>query len=285
MIKYLTFLLFISFSAFANPITLITNGTSTGTNGQQIKIISDFFEKEGFKTEIKITNHNCALAKLLWDSSQTKTFMLFADGVDGLSDSENISCYIEPKKENIFFWLYSSPYFFCSVGNKTWNDLIKPNTTSIIAIHVENKSMKFIDFLSKTYNNKLKVVKINNSSDVLTMAKANEIDFVFRSGIFDLDIFKNKCEWSSIQINGLPNFQMISGFEIKESFAANGYIISKNINDGEKNIFVEILKKAANSNDMMKINQRRNYDPSLVSFSSESEYKTKINELYKQITD
>lgn len=286
MLKYILLLLIISSSALANSILVITNGTVTGTNGQQIKIISSQLDQEGYKTDIKITNQNCALAKLLWDSSESKTLMLLADNIDGLSDKDNKSCYIEPKKENLVFWLYTSPYFLCSAGNKTWNDLLLPNNVSTVLIHADNRSVKLFEQLAKKYNNKIKTIKVNSSSIVLTMVKANEVDFVFRSGIFDLEVFKDKCMLSSIPFNDLPDMtNILSELSVPNSFVANGYLISKNFTSIELDSVVKIIKKAADSEEMRKINQRRNYKPHLVDFKNDIEYLKKIEELYNQLKE
>lgn len=286
LILSLLFLILSMTVSYSSEVILITNGTVTGTNGQQIKIISNYFEKENYKTEIKITNQNCALAKLLWDSSKEKTLMLISGGIDGLTDKDNSVCYMKPEKEQLFFWLHTSPYFFCSAGNKTWNDFVSSNTTHTVIIHPENRSAKLFEEISKKYQNNIRTIKVNASSATLTMVKANEVDFVFRSGIFDLEVFKDKCLWSSFSSHGLKQMKdFLPEINMEKLFVANGYIIAKNFNSNELEKILNIMKLAADSNDMMKINQRRNYDPKLVNFNSKFEYNSKINELYELLSD
>lgn len=285
MFKYIIilFLSLVSFEALSNTIVLITNGTVTGTNGQQIKILSNHLENEGYKTEIKITNQNCALAKLLWDSSKDPTMMLISGGIDGLTDKDNAVCYMIPKREELIFWLHTSPYFFCSAGSKTWKDFIKQGTSSTVIIHPENRSVKLFEEISKKYNVSVTSIKVNSSSASLTMVKANEVDFVFRSGIFDLEVFKDKCEWASFSSHGLEGMSTkISNINVPNSFVANGYIISKNI---KNNDIVRVLKIAADSSDMRKINERRNYNPSLVNFKNSEEYSKRLDELFNQLSE
>lgn len=285
MIKYILLFTLLSFVSFAKDITVITNGTVTGTNGQQIKIIADAFEKSNFKVTTKITNQNCALAKLIWDSNKEKTIILVGGGVDGLSDKNNSVCYLEPKKENIVYWLYTSPYYFCSTGQKKWEDLLVPNTRHTVIIHPENKSAEVFNFLSKKYNNNIKTIKVISSSDSITLSKSGEIDFVFRAGIFDLEIFTNRCEWSTFESNGLPGLpSILSDLKLTKNLSTNGYILYKNFNLEEMEELVALLKNAANSPEMLKINQKRNYRLDLVSFNNIEEYKLKLEELYLNIT-
>jgi hypothetical protein len=265
----------------ATQITLITNGTVTGTNGQQAKIFADSLSRADLKTEVAITNQNCALAKLLWQNSNTPTLMLIAHGIDGLTDKNNTACYLEEKTYDIIFWVYTNPYFFCSVSSKTWEDLTRPNIVRTVAIHPENKSAELFEILSKKYNNKIKTVKVNNSSAVLTMAKAQEIDFAFRSGIYDLEVFKDKCLWSSIPHRDLPTIKdVLPEFEkANHTFSINAYLIAKNINPSDSPKIINKLKEAWNSSDMLQIHRRRGYDNFLVDFNSEQEYKNRLTQL------
>ena len=267
--------------AKADNLTIITNGSITGTNGQQSKIFSDFLILNNYKTETKITNQNCALAKLLWEFNNDKKIMLISHGIDGLTEPNNKACFLDIKNNEIIFWIYTTPYYFCSTGRKTWNDFSTPNTSNIVAIHPENKSVELFEHFSRKFKNTIKVVKVNTSSIVLTMAKAEEIDFAFRSGIFDLEAFKDRCIWSSIKANNLTTLPEIAP-ELNSkatSFSVNGYFIARNLDQKDLSKIIPILKQAWNSSDMLQIHKRRGYDNLLVDFNNEQEYKNRLIQL------
>ncbi len=276
MKKYLIMFTLISSVSFAEDLTFITNGSATGTNGQQSKIIADTFQETGVSVDLKITNQNCALAKLHWDSSVKQTMMLVAHGIDGLTDPDNKACYLDIQKNNIIFWLYSTPYSFCSAGDKNWSDFITPGSKHTVVIHPENKSVNLLESLANKHKISITPIKVNTSSIVLTMAKAKEIDFVFRTGLTEFEQFKDKCIWSSIKTATLPG--MTDFIEANSyQFTTNGYIIAKNVKDIEQTKL--LLKKSLHSDSMKKIHDRRGYDNTLVDYSTETEYKERIETL------
>ena len=113
------------------------------------------------------------------------------------------------------------------------------------------------------------------------MAKAQEIDFAFRSGIYDLEVFKDKCLWSSIPHRDLPTIKdVLPEFEkANHTFSINAYLIAKNINPSDSPKIINKLKEAWNSSDMLQIHRRRGYDNFLVDFNSEQEYKNRLTQL------
>lgn len=280
MKKYLIAFTLISSVSFAEDLTFITNGSATGTNGQQSKIIADTFQETGVSVDLKITNQNCALAKLHWDSSSKQTMMLIAHGIDGLTDIDNKACYLNIQKNNIIFWLYLTPYSFCSAGDKTWLDFTTPGSKHTVAIHPEIKSVNLLESLANKYKTNITPIKVNTSPTVLIMAKAKEIDFVFRTGLTEFEQLKDKCIWSSIKTVNLPG---MTDFVEADSyqFTVNGYIIAKNIKDIEQ--IKLLLRKSLHSDSMKKIHDRRGYDNTLVNYSTENEYKEKLDKLYRLV--
>jgi hypothetical protein len=260
---------------------LITNGSITGTNGQQAKIFADSLSRADLKTEVAITNQNCALAKLLWQNSNTPTLMLVSHGIDGITDKDNKACFVDTRHVEKVFWIYSTPYSFCSAGNKTWQDFLTPNTTHTVVIHPENKSLEFFKQVAKRYQTNIKTIKVNTSNVVSTMVKAGEVDFVFRSGISEFEIFKDKCFWSSLSptkdlsmAEFLPEWK-----ELANLFTVNGYLIGKNISSTETKDLVSVLHQALNSSEMTQLHQRRNYNNDLINFTNYQEYLDRMRQL------
>ena len=276
MKKYLIAFTLMSSVSLAEDLTLITNGTASGTNGQQVKIISEHLQEAGISVDLKTTNQNCALAKLHWDNSSKQTMMLIAHGIDGLTDPDNKACYLDIQKNNIIFWFYSTPYSFCSAGDKNWSDFITPGSKHTVVIHPENKSVNLLESLANKHKISITPIKVNTSSIVLTMAKAKEIDFVFRTGLTEFEQFKDKCIWSSIKTVNLPgmtDFVETNSYQ----FTTNGYVIGKNIKDIEQ--IKLLLRKSLHSDSMKKIHDRRGYDNTLVDYSTENEYKERVETL------
>ena len=277
MKKYLIAFTLMSSVSLAEDLTLITNGTASGTNGQQVKIISEHLQESGISVDLKITNQNCALAKLHWDSSSKQTMMLIAHGIDGLTDPDNKACYLDIQKNNIIFWFYSTPYSFCSAGDKNWSDFITPGSKHTVAIHPENKSVNLLESLANKHKISITPIKVNTSSIVLTMAKAKEIDFVFRTGLTEFEQFKDKCIWSSIKTDTLPgmtDFVEANSYQ----FTTNGYVIAKNIKDIEQ--IKLLLRKSLRSDSMKKIHDRRGYDNTLVDYSNDKIYHERLETLF-----
>lgn len=276
------FLIFVSSSSLANTMLIISSGSPSGTNGQQANLFAKTLESENIKTEIKLSNQNCALSKLHWDTSKQPTLMMINHGADGLTDKDNSVCFMNIKNDQIIFWIYSTPYTFCSAQNKTWNDFVKSGSEHTIVIPTENRIVYFLEKLSKNYNIKIKTIKVLNSSAALSMAKSEEVDFVFRTGISEFDHFKNRCIWSTIRTLTLPGIEDFILFDDLNEyrFTTDTYIIAKNL---DKMKILPLLKKTWNLDEMKKIHEKRGYDNSLVDYTTEEEYIIRMNSLFLKL--
>lgn len=269
--------------AKAENLILLSEASASGTQGQMLKVFSDTLAANKIKNTIKITNNNCALAKLSWVSSKSPILFLVTHGsLSGVADAANSQCFIKFAKSEIIFWVYSDPLVFCSAGGKTWQDFIKPETTHSVGIQVDSTSEQLLDEIAKKYNTKIRVVKTLASQEMLTLAKAGEIDFAFRSGIAAFEHFHNKCFWSSIKTANLPPMDSFINFSSQPSsvFSVNVYFAAKNITPSQ---ILPILNQAFSSVEMQKINQRRGYDEKIVKWTTEDEYMEKMEQLFSII--
>jgi len=285
----MTFLLFVIWTStsYAKDLLFLSNGATTGMLVQLSRFFASDLEKDGYLPQIKSTNNNCALAKLMWDQSRVPTLMLTSHYGDGLTDINNKMCFVSIKQEELLYWVYSTPYVFCSAGNKTWQDLLIPNSTHTIAIPHENRSLRLLEEISKFYNIKIKPVKVESSVHLIPMIKSGELDFVFRTGITEFEDLKNKCIWTTKNENyqKLPNgSKYLSKLNIDLSvFSLNSYIVGKNISTQDKEKILKAIQNGWKSEEVQKIFTRRNFDSNLVSFQNKQEYDDKIKYLWNLI--
>lgn len=274
-----------TFGAKAEPLLLLSEGSASGTQGQILKVFSDVLESNNIRTTIKVTNNNCALARLNWLSSKSPTLLMVTHGAGlGLADKSNPHCFIPFTEKDIVYWVYSDPFTFCSAGAKSWEDFTTPNTTHTVAIHPDNNSEKLFSEIANKYNTRIKVIKIAASPELLTMVKAGEIDFAFRTGITAFEQFNNKCYWAAVNTKDLPAMEQFVNFSSMRgsTFTINVYFAAKNLNT---TAILPLLHEASVSAEMDKINKRRGFDPKLVHYKNDIEYKAKMRELFSLIFD
>ena len=263
----LTFLISVSF-AQARDLTIISNGNNTGISMQiaqeNIKEFSDF------NVKLKNTNSNCALTKVLWDNVEGPAILGYTTGFDGTLDKNNTMCYIKPEDNNLLFVLFSSPHWFCSVGNKTWEDFIKPKSTHVIALSTppnQNPEILF-NLISKHYDINLKLLRVNTSSEFATLAKASEIDFGLRSGIYG--IYKDKCFWNTRDIESNKELSFLKPHTaVYGSLYDDLFYLYKNLTPQQVVDFRHRLLKSWNAEGVLAIINRRGHDISQLDYSSE----------------
>ncbi len=272
-------------SAYAKDLLFLTNGSLTGMFGQLSKIFSTNLEKDGYAPEVKITNSNCALSKMLWDQSKVPTLLLVSSKIDGLTDVNNKVCFIPVKQEQIMYWVYSTPYSFCSAGNKTWQDFITPNSTHTVAVQLDDNSVKLFNEISKAYNIKIKIVKLESSVHLIPMLKSKELDFVFWNSVSQIEDLKDKCIWTSSETTETPHgSSFLPKLNIDLNvFSIDAYIVGKNIPTQDKDKILKAIQNGWSSDEMSKIFAKRNFNNNLVSFANNKEYETKIQYLWNLI--
>lgn len=283
-----TFLLFIIYTStsYAKDLLFLSNGSNSGMFGQLSRFFASDLEKEEYLPQTKSTNNNCALAKLIWDQSKVPTLMILSSNIDGLTDINNKACFVPIKQEELLYWVYSTPYVFCSAGNKTWHDLLIPNSTHTIAIHTENRSLRLLEEISKIYNIKIKPVKVESSVHLIPMIKSGELDFVFWNSVSQIDDLKDKCIWTINENDQkLPNgSKYLSKLNIDLSvFSVDAYIVGKNISTQDREKILKAIQNGWKGEEVQKIFTKRKFDNSLVSFQDKKEYDDKIKYLWNLI--
>ena len=265
----LTFIAFTSF-AKAEEITIINNGSPTGVTSQVIPEYAKEFPE--YKFNVKHTNGNCALSKILWDNAKGPSLLFIITNFDGSTDKNNPLCYIKTSKDNLLFVNHSSPKEFCSVGNKNWSDFIQPNSTHTVGISPTFTSNPeiFLNLISKHYGNTLKLVRLNSNSEFMTMAKSGELDFGFRPGL--KGTFNEKCFWNSYDIDQKNLFPFLKDHKkIYNTLYEDSIIVYKNLTPEKVIDFQNRIHKAWNFETTKNFRNRRGYDDSLVYYSNEHE--------------
>lgn len=267
----LAFLISISF-AHAKEITVISNGSVSG-------ILSQLMQEYGkefidYDLKIKYTNSNCALSKSLWDSSNIPTLYFFSTGIDGSTDKNNPFCYFKVDNTNLLFITYSAPIELCSVGSKKWEDFIKAGSTHIVGITATatNAPEIFLSQLSNYYKTNLKLVRINTNAEFMTLAKAGELDFGFRTGLSGIDFFKDKCYWNAADIDSKNLFPFLKEYSsVYNALYEDSLIIHKNLTAEQVVDFRNRFQRAWKTDASKTLRSRRGYDDSRVIYSSEEE--------------
>ena len=259
-------------SVIAKELQIINNGSSTGINSQLLQEYVKQFSD--YDVKVRSTNSNCAISKNLWENSNDRTLYILTTNIDASTDKTNKACFVPIAKENTLFINYSAPIEFCTIGEKTWSDFIKKDSNHVVGITATTSmAPEFIlGKISEHYKTNLKLIRSNANSDFMTLAKSKEVDFGFRTGLSGLDTFKNKCFWSSAEIESKNEFAFLRQYPEKyNSLYEESVILHKNITPEEVKMFRERLHKSWNSEASINLRMRRGYDDSRVSFQSENE--------------
>lgn len=196
--------------ATAKEILLINPSSPTGGQAIYSKEIINELKQHGYEVDLKTTNGNCALAKNLWDNSRIPTMLITATNTNGNAQKEENICFIETTKQNFLYWINSNVNSFCSAGNKTWQDFIKKGSTHTIVVPADSKVENFVKELAKLYEVNIRVVRVMLYNEAITMVKAGEVDYLFRTGIHVTPELKDKCFWNNLQIDEKNLFPKLS---------------------------------------------------------------------------
>ncbi len=278
--------LLVSFTSFSQEMLLVNTGSLTGNVMFYAKETSKKLEQSNIKYELKTTGDNCALAKLLWDNSKSPT-LLFTGNSSGNLDKNILNCYISPTNENLFYWILSSPFYFCSSGpgGKTLQDFVKPGTSHKIATDVMPEIDDIFQEIDKKLGIKSRLVKIgNNGVNIsINMAKSKEVDFTFRSGKLISSQTGGECFFSTKESNTLKTPNQLWNTSDISFLSADFFIMGKNFQPSEKDVIVSLIQKAWNDKPWTDLRIKREHDDSIVLFSSVNEYESKINALLKSL--
>jgi len=259
----------IAYSATASELTIINNGSSTGINSQLLQeYVKNFSD---YKVEINNTNSNCATSKILWNNSKKPTLYVLTTNIDGSLDINNHICYMQITKENLLFMNYSAPMELCAVGLKSWNDFTKPGSKHVIGTTATTTKMpeQFLNKLADAYGISIKPIRINTNSEFMTMAKSQELDFGFRTGLSGNDFYKDKCFWNVSQLDNLNHITNMKN--LYDLLYEESVILYKNLSDEQVEEFRRKLKESWSSATSIKLRNQRGYDDSLVSYKTEEE--------------
>jgi hypothetical protein len=269
VLKILAIFVLLTSYTHAKNITIINNGSPTGINSQLLtEYIKEYSE---YEITLKHTNQNCALSKMLWDSSsKNPTFFILLTNVDGSSDKANKLCYTELLISNILFINYSAPMEFCSTSAKSWKDFTRAGSIHTIGTTstTTRKAEIFLETLSKIYKTELKLVRTQNNSDFMTLVKAGELDFGFRTGLKGLSDFTDRCFWD---VNDAEIRKITSDKDLYNSLYEDSFILHKNLTSQQIIDFRNRFHKSWKSDSSKKLRARRGYDDNLVSYESEED--------------
>lgn len=268
MFRILLTLLISTSISQAKDLTIISNGNNTGISMQIIQEnIKEFSE---YNIKVRSTNNNCALTKTLWDNVEGPALLSYGTGYDGISDKNNTMCYIKPDNNNLLFVIFSSPYWFCSLGTKTWEDFMKPKSTHVVALPTppNQNPENLLNLIGKHYNNNLKLLRVSSSSEFATLAKASEIEFGLRTGI--QGIYKDKCFWN---VRDIESNKELSFLKTHTNIYSNLYddlmYLYKNLTPQQVVEFRHKLFKSWSTEGVGAIINRRGHDISQLDYSSE----------------
>ena len=252
----LIFSVLIATNALAKDVLFINGGSPTGTNSVYAREIINQLQDLKFSVDLKTTNSNCALAKNLWDSSDKPTIFVMGSN-DGTGQRTNSVCFVETNKSNLLYWLNTSPMSFCSAGSKTWSDFTKSGSSHIVITMPNDPQEKFIQDLAKSFDVKVKTIRVYAYNDALTMVKAGDVDFVFRVGIHVTPEFKDKCFWNHHEIDALfPN--MIKSRSDYVKFGEQMFLIAKGFSQSEiQNMRLQTRNTIRTSEEIKKLVLRR----------------------------
>jgi hypothetical protein len=250
---FLLFLL-ISANATAKDVLFINGGSPTGTNSVYAKEIINYLSD--FNVDLKTTNSNCALAKNLWDLSDRPTIFVVGTN-DGTGQISNLICFLKADKNNLLYWLNTSPMSFCAGGPKNWSNFTKEGSSHTVVTMPNDSQERFIHELAKSYNVKVKTIRVYGYNDALTMVKSGDVDFVFRVGIHATPEFKDKCFWNHTDIETLfPNIAKLHPEHVK--FGEQMFLIAKGFSQSEiQQIRLQIRGAIRTSEEIKRLVERR----------------------------
>jgi hypothetical protein len=111
----------------------------------------------------------------------------------------------------------------------------------------------------------------------MTLAKSQELDFGFRTGLSGLEFFKNKCIWNVSQLDNtsIPTIQ--SSKMLYDNLYEESVILHKNLSNEQIKNFRDRLHRSWSSLESVSLRQKRGYDDSLISYKTEEERVTLFN--------
>jgi hypothetical protein len=225
-------------NVFAKEIIFINAGTggATGSNAVYSKEIINELNQKGFNVDLKVTNGNCAIAKNIWDKSSEPVIFIASTNSEGTTQKQNFACFIETTRKNFLYHLDTGVTSFCSIGNKTWNDFIKKNSSHIVITMMDSNQEKFIQEIGKEYQLSLKTLRVLSYNDAITLIKSKEADFIFRVSIHTLPELEGKCFWNHAEIDEKKLFPKLTHMsDIYNKFGEQKFLMSKGLTDQEIN--------------------------------------------------
>ena len=273
-------------SVHAQEILLVNTGSLTGNVMFYVKETTKVLEQNNIKHSIKTTGDNCALSKLLWD--KTNEPILFFTGNNSGNLEKNIdNCYIQPTNENLFYWILSSPFYFCSNGpdGKTLKDFTRPGSSHKIATDIMPEIDDIFEEIDKSLNIKTKLVKIgNNGTNIsINMAKSKEVDFTFRSGKLVSSQTGGECFFSTKKTRTIKTPSVLWNTPDISFLSSDFFIMGKNFTSSQKNTVISLIQKAWSDKPWTELRMKREHDDDIVAYSSNDEYQEKINLLLKSL--
>lgn len=218
----------------AKQILYINAGSITGGQAAYSKEIVNELKQNGFDVDLKTTNVNCALAKTLWDNSKEPTIFITATNSEGTTQIQNQACFIETTKHNFLYYLNSGITSFCSTGDKTWKDFIEENSSHVVLTMADTNQEKFIQELAKSYNVKVKTLRVHSFNDAMTLVKSKEVDFIFRVSVHVTPELKDKCFWNHTEIDDKKLFPKLSRMSsVYNKFGEQMFLMSKGLTNEE----------------------------------------------------
>jgi hypothetical protein len=272
----------------AKTIQIINTGSLTGNTMFYAKEISKVLENSNLKNEIKTIGDNCALSKMLWDKT-SDPILLFAGGDIGNADKDIANCYIKPTVENTYYWILSTPYYFCSssANGKKLNDFLVRETQHKIATFTNNQISDFFKHLDKTFGVSTKIIKLGNNATnlAINMAKSNEVDFTFMPGTLVSSRTGGDCFFSTIEDQNYKTLDKIldqfnNSFDTS-SITTDFYIFGKNFEKRDE--IVSLIQKAWMSKEWSELRSKRSHNDSIIMFNSKLEYEKKIKSLVERL--
>jgi hypothetical protein len=278
LLNYIAGCLLFANTCYATEVLLINGASPTGGQAVYAKQIANELKTIGLNIDLKTTNLNCALAKNIWESSKIPTIFITATNVEGTTQRNNQSCFIETNKENFLYWLNDAITSFCSAGKKSWNDFLNPNVTHTIVTMSEDTKENFVKELVKYYKLKTRILRIHSSNDMLLMVKSGEVDFVFRDSVHAMPEFKDKCFWNHTQIDTLfPELKHLRSDYIKFNQAM--FLMQKGFDEETKWLIRNHVQKIINANAEIK-NQIERRGQIISSWQSREEFNNIMNKFF-----
>jgi hypothetical protein len=281
MLYYIFFFIFMILSipgiAKEQHVKIINAGSPTGSTMTFSKVLSDELKLNNISSEIIVVGDNCAQAKNIWDKNQN--FILNALHFFGTYIKDNQVCYIPSTIDNILFWIYSAPFYLCSVSDVSLIDLRGVKRYKI-ASDGDNLSHMYLSKLLDYLNSNSIIVKIPSAGAGLTYQNLiiqKEIDFVFAPTEFK----GTTCLFSTLKNNpfNIPYVNDIWPHFRHDAPSYNALLSYNNMSIELKSVVLISAKKAWENENTRKFRQSRKYDDSIVDYTSSDEYILKLNKL------